>query len=111
MANGRVVQQQHRDFQAVAGPEAGVRIDIQDADLRLPAGAETLELHQHLIAKVAALARQDGETDQGMGIYGARSVSAGGISAPGFIELAMNCTVCAGTSPTAVTWWPFTVIE
>lgn len=117
MADRFAFENQYRNFEPVPRPQLLVGVDVDHANVHGPSGAETLELDQHFIAQLAPLARNDGEANQEERCeraaldYGARPLIARGTSSPGFTELAMNCTVCAGTSPTAVTWWPLTVRE
>jgi hypothetical protein len=88
-------EQQHRNFVAVAHFRGGVGIDVEHIDAGLSGRRQLGKLRQHLLAQAAPWARVQQETHR------QRRGSSGPTT--DLTEWAMNSTVCAGTSPTAVT--------
>ncbi|MEA3174230.1 MAG: hypothetical protein QOF42_1641 [Gammaproteobacteria bacterium] len=94
-------QQQNRDLVAIAGASTGIRIDVQDIDSHRGHLRQSGKFAQHLLAKAAP----------GTGIQQEAPLCGGhdaqwlgtSLLPTTLTECAMNSTVCAGTSPTAVT--------
>ena len=86
-------QEQDRDLVAVTGPGRGLRVDIDHIQRQPGSRRECPQCIDQLIAQAAAGSRIDPESQREP------------MPAPptDFTEWAMNSTVCAGTSPTAVT--------
>ena len=110
MANRSAVEQQHRNLQAKAARELGIRVHVDHGDggngLR---SLEFGERMQHVMAKSAALAAQHHEAGGQLahllrGWAGARLMPPVDEAFEAFTCVAMNCTVFGGTSPMAVTW-------
>ena len=98
-------EQQHRYLMAIAHFRGVLGIDVDHVDGKRLSFRQCGELAQHLFAQAAARARVHQETQQ----FRAHRRQWRGISAlppDDLTEWAMNSTVWAGTSPTAVTWWP-----
>ena len=115
MANRTAIEQQDGHLEAVLARQLGGGIDVDDGDRRQTLVAFQLgELVEHVLAEPAALAAQDHEAcRQAHWLRGGEMpwVTGAGLAAVAFTCLAMNCTVFGGTSPTAVTWWPSTIVE
>jgi hypothetical protein len=113
-ADGRPIQQQHGDVQAIPAGELRVRIDIQHVDgWQRQRPPERFELHEHLIAEAAAFAMKQCET-----VGQSAAQRRGGawresppVPAEDLTEFAMERTVSGGTSPTTVTLAPSTMVE
>jgi hypothetical protein len=86
-------EQKDRDLVPKTGSHGAVRIDIDDVHRHARCRRQRSEGHQHFLAKPAA-----GTRIQQKSQWPCRS-----LPLKDFTEWAMNSTVCAGTSPTAVT--------
>ena len=92
-------KQQHGDLVAMAHAGGGIRIHVDHVDAVSRDTGQLAERSQQLVAQTAALARVQQEARRGGGAQWAVD----GLTPPDLTECAMNSTVCAGTSPTAVT--------
>jgi len=121
-ADDRPVEQQHRNIESVAPPQLRIRIDVEHLERRqLERAPERRKLREHLLAEAAVVALHEGELHRAPGVRTRPRAQCSGTSAGGtegdaltgsaFTELAMNRTVSGGTSPTAVTGCPSTIVE
>src|SRR5450631_1893708 len=101
MANQFPGEQQHRDLVSVTGTRGTVGIHVDDVHRHVRGRRQRAEFREHFLAKPAAGARIQQKPQ-----WACRS-----LPLKDFTEWAMNSTVWAGTSPTAVTWWPCTIVE
>lgn len=111
------IEEQHRHIQAIAPGEIRIGINVHHFDRRQRQRlAKHLKLREHLVAELAALAVNEGETLAKGGQEAtaqrrgacrdsplAEGPLVGGLIASDLTEFAMNLTVSGGTSPTAVT--------
>jgi len=102
LADLGAIQQQDGDVEAVAPGQQDIGIHVPHFDRgKLYRRAKLRELEQHLLAKLAAIAAQQGQLRPGQG-RDIRSSAAVG-SGSGRKASAIALTVWGGTSPTAVT--------
>jgi len=103
MTDQFAVKQQHRHLVPIARPSGLIAIDIDHIDARRRGRRQRRKGAQHLLTETATVTGIEQEASR-------RHVAFlgqwRGSSPPPdiFTEWAMNSTVCAGTSPTAVTW-------
>ena len=86
-------QQQHRDFMAIAPTRRGIRIHVDDIHGDVGRLRPSREFREHFLAEPAF----------GAGIQQESQWEGKSLPPEDFTEWAMNSTVWAGTSPTAVT--------
>jgi len=104
VANQFSGEQQDRNLVSVAHARRLVGIDIEHIDRILVRRRHGGEFGQQFLAQAAARTRVQDKTQAGARIFQRRIGQGRGRSAPkDFTECAMNSTVSAGTSPTAVT--------
>ncbi len=102
-AHDGAVEEEDGDVEPVAAQQLRVGIDVDDVQGREGQGAtQSLELQDHFVTQVAPLAVHDRQT----GRHWDQCLAPCALS-----EFAMKRTVAGGTSPTAVTLCPSTMVE
>jgi hypothetical protein len=102
-AHDGAVEEKDGDVDPVAAQQLGVGIDIHDVDGREGQGApHGLQLQNHFVTQIAPLAVHDRQT----GRHWSQCLAPCALR-----EFAMKRTVAGGTSPTAVTLCPSTMVE
>src|SRR5580693_25172 len=104
-ANQFSAEQQHRNLVPEACACGRIAVDIDHFDGVAACRRQRCEFRQQLLAQAAARARVEQKA------HDERGYGCGRSPLKDLTECAMNSTVCAGTSPTAVTWWPCTTVE
>ena len=102
-AHDSAVEQEDGDVEPVAAPQVRVGVDVEDVDGGQGQGApQSLQLQDHFVTQIAPLAVHDRQTGRHLSQC---------LAPCAFSEFAMKRTVAGGTSPTAVTLCPFTMVE
>lgn len=92
VADQFAAEQQHGDLVPIAHARRGILVHIEHVDRNPRRRRQRPQRHEHFLAQAAILPRVQQKPQCG-----------GSGPLEDFTECAMNSTVCAGTSPTAVT--------